>query len=63
MSAWAKLEAGTSTSWQRNWFVTHPYQLAYLALMIHWSYAAWRRVEEPARPPALRTGMGEPLSV
>jgi len=62
MSAWAKLEAGTATIWQRNWFVTHPYQLAYLALMIHWSYAAWRRAEEPARPPELRTEMGEPIS-
>jgi hypothetical protein len=63
MNAWAELRAWTATGWPRAWFITHPYQLAYLALMIHWSYAAWRRVEEPARPPALRTGMGEPLSV
>ena len=63
MNAWAELRAWTATGWPRAWFVTHPYQIAYLALMIHWSYAAWRRVEEPARPPALRTDMGEPISV
>jgi hypothetical protein len=62
MSAWAEFSAGTSTGGQRPWFVTYAYQLAYLALMIHWSYAAWRRVEEPARPPALRTGVGEAVS-
>jgi hypothetical protein len=62
MNAWAELRAWTATGWPRAWFITHPYQLAYLALMIHWSYAAWRRVEEPARPPALRTDMGEPIS-
>ena len=62
MNAWAELRAWTATGWPRAWFITHPYQVAYLALMLHWSYAAWRRVEEPARPPALRTEMGEPIS-
>ena len=62
MSVWAEFSAGSGTGGQRPWFVTFAYQLAYLALMVHWSYAAWRRVEEPARPPARRRGMGEPVS-
>src|SRR5712692_4416963 len=62
MNAWAALGAWTATGWQKAWFVTYAYQLAYLALMVHWSYAAWRRVEEPARPPARRTDLGEAVS-
>jgi hypothetical protein len=62
MNAWTELAAWTAAGWPRAWFVTHSYQVAYLALMIYWSYAAWRRVEEPARPPALRTGVREAAS-
>jgi hypothetical protein len=62
MNAWAEFDAGTTSGGRRAWFVTYSYQFAYLALMLHWSYAAWRRVEEPARPPALRTGVREAAS-
>jgi hypothetical protein len=48
--------------WERGWPVRYLNQLAYLALMLHWTRAAWRRVEEPDRPPALRTSVGEPVS-
>jgi hypothetical protein len=52
-----------SLGWERGRFVTYLYQLAYLALMIHWARAAWRRVEAPTRPPAVRSPAREPLSV
>src|SRR2546428_253435 len=51
-----------SVSSDRLAWLSYLYQFAYLALMLHWARAAWRRVEEPARPPALRTGMGQPIS-
>jgi hypothetical protein len=56
------LNALGSLGWERGWSVTYLYQLSYLALMVHWARAAWRRVEEPARPPALRTGVREAAS-
>jgi hypothetical protein len=62
LNAWATLAAWTAAGWEKAWYVTYPYQLSYLALMIHWARAAWRRVEEPARPPALRKGLGEAVS-
>jgi len=62
MRAWAEFSAGSAAGGQRPWFVTYAYQLAYLALMVHWARAAWRRVEEPARPPALRRGVREAAS-
>jgi len=62
MSAWAEFSAGSAARGQRPWFVTFTYQLAYLALMSHWARAAWRRVEEPARPPALHRGLREAAS-
>ena len=61
-TTWAEFDAGTASGGHRAWFVTYSYQFAYLALMLHWSYAAWRRVEEPARSPALRTGVREAAS-
>jgi uncharacterized membrane protein YozB (DUF420 family) len=57
-----------SVGWERGWYVTYLYQLAYLALMTHWARAAWHPVEEPTRPPSVqppevRTSIGEPVSV
>ena len=49
--------------WDRAWPVRYLNQLAYVGLMIYWARAAWRRVEEPARPPARRTDLGEAVSV
>jgi hypothetical protein len=49
--------------WEQGWPVRYLNQLAYLALMVHWARAAWRRVEQPARrPPARRPGLGAPVS-
>jgi len=48
--------------WDRAWSVRYLNQLAYVGLMIYWGRAAWRRVEEPARPPARRTDLGEAVS-
>ncbi len=48
--------------WERAWALQYVNQLAYLALLVHWARAAWRRVEEPIRPPALRRPVREPLS-
>jgi len=62
MNAWAALAAWTAAGWQKAWYVTYAYQVAYLALMVHWSYAAWRRSEVPTRPPERRTRASEPLS-
>lgn len=47
------LNALGSVGWERGWYVTYLYQLAYLALMVHWGRAAWRREEAPTRPPGL----------
>jgi hypothetical protein len=52
---------GSVTADRLGW-LSYLYQLAYLAMMIHWAAAAWRRVEVPARAPALRTGVGEAVS-
>jgi len=48
--------------WERGWPVRYLNQLAYVALMLHWARAAWRRVEESARPTARRTSLGAPVS-
>ena len=48
--------------WERGWAVRYFNQLAYLALMMHWARAAWRRVEAPARPPERQTSVREPVS-
>jgi hypothetical protein len=48
--------------WEQGWPVRYLNQLAYVALMLHWARAAWRRVEEPARPTARRTSLGAPVS-
>jgi hypothetical protein len=52
-----------SADWERGWPIRYLNQLAYLALMLHWARAAWPRVEEPARPPALQRGIREAASV
>jgi hypothetical protein len=52
-----------AAKWERGWAVTYLYQISYLALMVHWARAAWRRVEQPAHPPARRTSLGAPVSV
>jgi len=41
---------GSVTRDRLGW-LSYLYQLAYLALMIHWANAAWRRAEAPGRPP------------
>jgi hypothetical protein len=56
------LGSAGSAGWDRAWPVRYGNQLAFVGLMLHWARAAWRRVEEPARPPARRTGLGEPVS-
>lgn len=48
--------------WERAWPVRYGNQLAFVGLMVYWARTAWRRVEEPVRPPALRTGVGEAVS-
>ena len=48
--------------WERAWTLQYVNQLAYLALLVHWARAAWRRVEEPVRPPGVRRRVTEPLS-
>jgi hypothetical protein len=62
MNAWAALAAWTTAGWQKAWYITYAYQCAYLALMVHWSYAAWRPVELPARPPQVPTPLRETVS-
>jgi hypothetical protein len=62
LNAWAALAAWTAAGWQKAWYVTNGYQIAYLALMVHWARAAWRRVEEPTRPPGVQTTLREPVS-
>lgn len=61
LNAWSALAAWTAAGWEKAWWVTTAYQVSYLALLVHWSYAAWRRGEVPARPPA-RQVVREPLS-
>jgi hypothetical protein len=51
-----------SVSRDRLGWLSYLYQLAYLALMLQWARAAWRRVEVPTRPPEVRSGLGEPVS-
>ena len=51
-----------AAGWERAWPVRYLNQLAYVALTIYWARAAWRRVEEPTRPPRVRQ-MREPVSV
>jgi hypothetical protein len=52
---------GSVTRDRLTW-LSYLYQLAYLALMIHWARAAWRRVEVPTRPPELQTSVRETVS-
>ncbi len=49
--------------WERALALQYVNQLAYLALLVHWAWAAWRRAEEPTRPPGVRTPLREPVSV
>ena len=51
-----------SVSRDRLSWLSYLYQLAYLALMVQWARAAWRRAEAPTRPPEVRTSLGEPVS-
>jgi hypothetical protein len=62
MNAWAALAAWTAAGWQKAWYVTYAYQFAYLALMAHWSYAAWRPAEVPAHLPQAPTPLRETVS-
>jgi cell division protein FtsW (lipid II flippase) len=48
--------------WERGWPVLYLNQFAYLALMIHWARAAWRRAGVPARPPEAPTSFDEAVS-
>jgi hypothetical protein len=41
-----------AAGWERAWPVRYLNQLSYVTLTIYWAYAAWRRSEVPARPPA-----------
>jgi hypothetical protein len=52
---------GSVTADRLAW-LSYLYQLSYLALMLYWARAAWRRVEVPTRPPAMRTRVSEPIS-
>jgi hypothetical protein len=56
------LNALGSWGWKRGWLVSYLYQLFYLALMVYWARAAWRRVEVATRPPELQTSSREPVS-
>jgi hypothetical protein len=51
-----------SVSRDRLAWLSYTYQLAYLAVLLHWARAAWRRAEAPTRPPEVRTSLGEPVS-
>jgi hypothetical protein len=51
-----------SVSRDRLAWLSYTYQLTYLALLLHWAQAAWRRAEAPTRPPEVRTSLGEPVS-
>jgi hypothetical protein len=56
-----------SAGWEGLWAVRYLNQLSYVALTSYWAWAAWRRAEEPIRPPRIRPPgmrhMPEPLSV
>jgi hypothetical protein len=52
---------GSATRDRLGW-LSYLYQLAYLALMVYWARAAWRRVEVPTRPPGLQRSVREPVS-
>jgi len=62
LNAWSVRAAWTATGWEKAWYVTYSYQLAYLALMAYWSYAAWRRVEVPTRPQGVQRTLRQPVS-
>jgi hypothetical protein len=58
---------GSRVSEQLGDSMRYLYQIAYLALIVHWARAAWRRTEAPARPPevrppTVRPPVREPLS-
>ena len=48
--------------WERSLPVRYINQLAYLALMVHWAWIAWRRVEVPSHPARVHTSLREPVS-
>jgi hypothetical protein len=48
--------------WERGTPAMYLNQIAYLALMVHWAWAAWRRAQAPARPQHTGANLGEPVS-
>jgi hypothetical protein len=52
---------GSVTADRLAW-LSYLYQLAYIALMIHWAHAAWRKVEAPARPAGVQASLGATAS-
>ena len=51
-----------SVSRDRLGWLSYLYQIAYLALLVNWARAAWRRMEAPTRPPEVTTSLREPIS-
>jgi len=57
------LGSAGAAGWESMWPVRYLNQLSYVALTVYWARAAWRRAEEPTRPPGVRAPLREPVSV
>jgi len=56
------MNALSGLGWEHSRPVRYANQIAYAIMLGCWSYAAWRSVEAPARPPRIATPLRQPLS-